>query len=353
MAETKREIGVVGMAVAFWLAVYAILTSRSLAFMPEYTLLEHLDSAARRLVTCGFGFGLCLAMPRILDRAVGGALASRSLVAVALSVAAGFSYSIVNYLAFYVVLSDRERMSPVWVDIASNGFVLFWTFLAWCAFYYMRFYDHALRDRELRLAELQILAADAQNRMLRYQINPHFLFNTLNALSTLILDKENERAERMLLSLASFLRYSLDKNPTDKVPVVQEFETQAQYLRIEQIRFGDRMAVRQSVSPEAEGALMPSFLLQPLVENAVKHAVAVASNRVTIDVAAEVRGDRLVLQVVDDGPGLPSAAAGAGVGLENVRQRLKLMYGDAALTRSGSRDGGGFEVMLTLPLERA
>jgi LytS/YehU family sensor histidine kinase len=196
---------------------------------------------------------------------------------------------------------------------------------------------------------------DAQNRMLRYQINPHFLFNTLNALSSLILAKENERAERVVLSLSSFLRHTLEKELPDKAPLSDEIEAQRQYLLIEQARFEDRLNYVENIPAELRDALAPSLILQPLVENAVKYGVARSNAPVTIEISAAAAGGRLTLTVSDDGgDGVGSLAPPKlGLGLENVRRRLDLIYGKAAELTCGPRRPNGFLASVEIPLERA
>jgi LytS/YehU family sensor histidine kinase len=195
---------------------------------------------------------------------------------------------------------------------------------------------------------------DAQNRMLRYQINPHFLFNTLNALSALILARENERAERMVLSLSSFLRHTLEGELPDKSPLSDEIDAQRQYLSIEQARFEDRLTFVEDIPDELQDALTPSLILQPLVENAVKYGVARCSEPVTIEIRAEAEGNRLRLTVCDDGGGgRGPAPPHLGVGLANVRRRLELIYGKAASLTCGPRAARGFLAAVEIPLERA
>jgi LytS/YehU family sensor histidine kinase len=190
--------------------------------------------------------------------------------------------------------------------------------------------------------------------MLRYQINPHFLFNTLNALSSLILAKENERAERVVLSLSSFLRHTLEKELPDKAPLADEIEAQRQYLLIEQARFEDRLNYVENIPLELRDALAPSLILQPLVENAVKYGVARSNTPVTIEISAEAVEGRLRLTVADDGgDGAGQSPPKLGLGLENVRRRLDLIYGKTADLTVGPRRPQGFLAAVEIPLERA
>jgi len=229
-----------------------------------------------------------------------------------------------------------------------------WIYLTWCLIYFTIEYRSTLGAREVDLARVRTPALDAQLKMLRYQLNPHFLFNTLNALSALVLDNKREQAEHVLLALSRFLRYSLEQDPVDKTPLAEEIAAQEEYMAIEQIRFGDKLRYVKSIEPGARDALVPCFILQPAVENAIKYAVSPSSDPVTIEINARVEGDKLILSVCDDG--MQSATAkwvGLGVGLDNVKRRLALLYGSAATMNAHKLDLGGFKVEVTLPLQWA
>jgi two-component sensor histidine kinase len=333
-----------------WALTYLIVTGRMLADpMPHAG-----DMAVRRLVMAVFGFAACLGIGRILAALAQRPIWQRLLAAVALSVAGGFGYSYLNYVVFYLVspLWKVEPLSPI--SLAFTASMFFWTFISWCALYFAIRYEEELKEKDLRLVSAQALAMDAQNRMLRYQINPHFLFNTLNALSSLILAKENERAERVVLSLSSFLRHTLEKELPDKSPLADEIEAQRQYLLIEQARFEDRLNYVENIPAELRDALAPSLILQPLVENAVKYGVARSNDRVTIEITAEADAGRLRLTVSDDGRDTAGhAPPKLGLGLENVRRRLELIYGKAGALTCGPRRPHGFLASVEIPLERA
>jgi len=202
------------------------------------------------------------------------------------------------------------------------------------------------------VSRAQSLAYDAQLRMLHYQINPHFLFNTLNAISTLVLDKRNAQAESMLLRLAGFLRYSLDRQPTELANLNAELEAQRKYLEIEQTRFEDKLQVRFDIESGLDNARLPSLILQPILENAIKYAITPRAEGGSITVSARRDGKLLRIVVEDDGPGLPaSEPRRRGVGIANARERLELIYGtDAGLT-ARNREPHGCRVDIWLPLE--
>ncbi|WP_068876558.1 MULTISPECIES: sensor histidine kinase [unclassified Phenylobacterium] len=332
-----------------WSLTYLIVTARMLADPAPHAG----DMAVRRLGMAVFGFLACLLIGRILSALAEQPMWRRIVAAVLLSALGGFAYFIVNYAVFYLVLPmwSVEPLSPV--SLAYTASMFFWTFISWCALYFAIRYEEELKEKNLRLVASQAMAMDAQNRMLRYQINPHFLFNTLNALSSLILARENERAERVVLSLSSFLRHTLEKEMPDKGPLSDEIEAQRQYLLIEQARFEDRLNYVETIPADLRDALAPSLILQPLVENAVKYGVARSNETVTIEIKAEAANGRLRLTVTDDGGDTTGQTTPKlGLGLENVRRRLDLIYGKAAALTCGPRLPHGFLASVEIPLER-
>jgi len=238
---------------------------------------------------------------------------------------------------------------------------------AWSALYYAINYYLQVEQQADRLERLEAQATSAQLAMLRYQLNPHFLFNTLNSISTLVLLKQTEPANAMLTRLSGFLRHTLVSQPGGKVTVAQEVETLKLYLDIERMRFEERLRAVFSIDPAAAEAVIPSFLLQPLVENAIKYAVSPQEEGARISLSAQLVGQRLRLTVSDTGPGLrakatratlPAAMAGAGntvstgVGLANIRDRLAQAYGDDHVFDIRTPPEGGFTVVIEIPFER-
>jgi LytS/YehU family sensor histidine kinase len=225
--------------------------------------------------------------------------------------------------------------------------------LCWTGLYYgVKFYERLQLEREATLRQ-SALAQEAQLKMLRYQLNPHFLFNTLNAISTLVLDGQNRTANLAVSRLSEFLRYTLDQDPMKKVTLRQELDALNLYLGIEKLRFGERLRLEFDVDERVESALVPSLLLQPLVENAMKYAIAPREQGGSVTIIAGVERGGLRLAVVDDGPGLPPAVAngnGRGVGLRNTRERLKVLYGDAHSVEVADA-APGLRVEMRLPLE--
>jgi LytS/YehU family sensor histidine kinase len=205
-----------------------------------------------------------------------------------------------------------------------------------------------LRHREIESARLETQLTRAQLHSLQLQLQPHFLFNTLHAIG--VLNQEApDRATRMIASLGDLLRASLDTRATQEIPLDRELELLAHYLEIESIRFSDRLTIAVDVAPGLNHYLVPTFLLQPLVENAVRHGVAVRTVPSRIRVVAEPAGDELVLSVWNDGPPIDAGRLQEGVGLATTRDRLQRLYGDAGGLTLRNHDGG-VECVARLPL---
>ena len=238
---------------------------------------------------------------------------------------------------------------------------------AWSALYYAINFFLQIEEQNDQLIQLENQATQAQLAMLRYQLNPHFLFNTLNSISTLVLLKQTEPANAMLSRLSSFLRYTLVNEPTGRVTVAQEVDTLKLYLDIERMRFEERLRTSFRIDPLTEQALLPSLLLQPLVENAIKYAVSTQEAGAEITISAQLVGQNLRIVVSDTGPGLQMSAASnrlsgvtfdggepvsTGVGLANIRDRLAQAYGENHRFETMEPPEGGFAVLIELPFER-
>ena len=236
----------------------------------------------------------------------------------------------------------------------------------WSALYYAINFFLTVEQQADRLERLEAQTTAAQLAMLRYQLNPHFLFNTLNSISTLVLLKQTEPANAMLTRLSGFLRHTLITEPGSQVTLAQEIETLNLYLDIERMRFEERLRTHFEIDDEAMQATLPAMLLQPLVENAIKYAVSPQEEGARISLSARVVGQRLRIAVEDTGPGvdgpiqnsmfdnLPEGAGrpvSTGVGLANIRNRLMQGYGPDHLFETRSQPGGGFTVLIEIPYE--
>ena len=219
------------------------------------------------------------------------------------------------------------------------------------AFDYYRKY----REHEVKASQLEARLAHAQLQALKMQLHPHFLFNTLHAISTL-LHKDAEAADRMIARLSDLLRLSLDNLGEQEVPLQRELEFLTCYLDIEQIRFGERLVVAMTIAPETLDAMVPNLILQPMVENAIRHGIAPRSVPGRIEIQGKRENQQLKLCVRDDGAGLPEGEGKAlkeGVGLANTKARLHQLYGAASRLVLRNAAGGGLEVALSIPWRSA
>ncbi|NQX94195.1 MAG: histidine kinase [Erythrobacter sp.] len=234
---------------------------------------------------------------------------------------------------------------------------------AWSALYYAINFFLRVEMQADRLERLEAQTTAAQLAMLRYQLNPHFLFNTLNSISTLVLLKQTEPANAMLTRLSSFLRHTLITEPGSQVTLEQEIETLQLYLDIERMRFEERLRTQFEIEDAALGAQLPSMLLQPLIENSIKYAVSAREEGAKISLTARVVGQRLRIAVEDTGPGAeasaqmivnePGAPVSTGVGLANIRNRLFQAFGESHVFETRSPPGGGFTVLIEIPFNSA
>lgn len=229
---------------------------------------------------------------------------------------------------------------------------------AWSAIYFGYHYYTSLQEQKEQVLKATAMAHQAQLKMLRYQLNPHFLFNTLNAISTLVLEKSEEDANKMLTKLSSFLRYTLVNQPTQRISLDQELYALGLYLDIEKVRFEDRLNIEYDISNETKAALVPSLILQPLIENAIKYAVAPAIDGGTLRICAKLKGeDRLQLALTDNGPGMPDinhivSQSGSGVGIANTKERLAQIYDEDHLLKLENVEPTGLKITIEIPLER-
>lgn len=226
--------------------------------------------------------------------------------------------------------------------------------ITWSALYFIVKYYQLFQVEKEKSLRSEALAHEAQLRMLRYQLNPHFLFNTLNAISTLVLDQSTQKANDMVTKLSKFLRYTLDQSPFDRVDLNHEVGTLRLYLDIEKVRFAERLRIEVHVEAAAGKALVPSMLLQPLIENSIKHAISKSIEGGCISIHAGKSGDNLVMTVADDGPGLNvenDAEASKGVGVSNIRNRLQEIYGEKHEFSFCNTEPRGCKATIVIPYE--
>jgi two-component system LytT family sensor kinase len=338
-----------GAHVAFWLIYLVVRTSAAAADPPD-DMSDFPYMINRVLVVASY-----FVLTGILLALIAGPSASRS----------NWTRNLLLVLGALALAPVTQWGEQVWpyalagVSPSPFPFVIYlfqfgWALPLWGLTQALLGYHFETMAQQRAVARAQALAYDAQLRMLHYQINPHFLFNTLNAISTLVLEKRNEQAESMVLKLAGFLRYSLDRQPTELAALTAELEAQRKYLEIEQTRFEDKLKVRFNIEPGLENARLPSLILQPILENAIKYAITPRAEGGSIDVSAKRDGDLLRITIEDDGPGLPPEGdprRRRGVGLANARERLELIYPGRAGLTARNREPQGCRVELWLPLE--
>ncbi|MEL1251831.1 sensor histidine kinase [Aurantiacibacter gilvus] len=254
------------------------------------------------------------------------------------------------------LLADLSELvtANTYQQLVEIAFSRYFMLLAWCALYLALLTGEKARDAERREQQFRSAAKAAELRSLRYQVNPHFLFNTLNSLSALVLTNKPQAAERMIQMISTFYRRSLADDTTADVPLADEIHLQKLYLDIEAVRFPLRLVANYDIPAELESVLIPGMILQPLIENSVKHAVAPSSGQVTITLSAREEYGRLVVTVSDNGQSAEDrddTRPGFGIGLTNVRERLEARFGKDATVVSGHVPGG-YATHLRMPLMR-
>lgn len=279
-----------------------------------------------------------------------------------------FAVGLNAFIDAWVISLYRTDSEASFAQLLIGVFYLDATLLgAWSALYYAINFFLQVEEQNDQLIRLENQATSAQLAMLRYQLNPHFLFNTLNSISTLVLLKQTEPANAMLSRLSSFLRYTLINEPSARVTVAQEVEMLQHYLDIERMRFEDRLRTHFDIAEDTRRALLPSLLLQPLVENAIKYAVSAQESGAEIRIQSQLIGQNVRITVSDTGPGLKSDVTGfrlsgmksdggepvsTGVGLTNIKERLEQAYGENHLFDTVEPEDGGFAVVIEIPFER-
>ena len=349
--------------IGFWLLYVALTTVRSIVVQyPDFWAM-----LARRSFVAIAGIAITFLLYLALRMVAKRGLSVKAAVAAILCLPASVAYASVNYYAFYIyaplnaVKMEQERNMMGWSplemaarSILESSFAWFFLFAAWASFYVAMSYARQLRVVDRHAAMLAREAQEAQLRALRYQINPHFLFNTLNSLSSLILSQKTDIAERMLMNLSTFFRATLSADPTADVSLEEEIKLQRLYLDIEQIRFPDRLSVEVDVPGALLDARVPVLILQPIVENAVKYGVAKSRKAVSVRISAHEEAGRLHIKVKDDGeiPAEDLDDGGTGVGLRNVCDRLIARYGARAGALHGPDPEGGYTVHIYMPVVR-
>jgi two-component sensor histidine kinase len=269
----------------------------------------------------------------------------------------GWSAAYGAVAAFVSELVKLHSIRLVWANFLDSWLPFSVVFFLWCTLYFStKQWQQAAREKA-RLVRAESEARAARLSALRYQLNPHFLFNSLNAVSTLVLDGNTQAATRMLAQIGELLRTTLDNDATQEIPLSQELAFIEQYLAIEQTRLGDRLHVDIHVFPETRDAAVPSMVLQPLVENAVRHGVAPSIEGGDIVIETMVLNDCLVMTVRNSAPRIDSASTrddkrSNGIGLTNTAERLRTLYGESQRFTARSLAGGSYEVTIEIPFRK-
>ncbi len=348
--RTFLVVSIVG-AWTMYLALVAVRVS-VIAFPHAHTLI------ARHGLTAATGVALTVGLHFVLKRFANAPISTRISAALVASAVPAMLLSLVNYDVMFVfapeglwsvqLRQDNTFAQVVTATMAENYFL----FIAWATLY-----TAVSRADQFRAAQRAALAAEAQARAaqlqaLRYQLNPHFMFNALNSVSALILQGDAERADATVAQLSAFLRTTLDLDVSADITLDEEIRLQHLYLAVEQIRFGDRLSVVVKAPVDLHDALVPSLILQPLIENVVRHAVSASLATVKLCIVARAEAGTLHLRVEDDARTAAPPAPTGGRGLRNVRERLAVRFENRAGCTYGPRPQGGFRVDVRLPLRR-
>lgn len=339
---------------AFWTGYFLLASMKALiGDLPGQG-----DMALRRLCVTVLAIGLTWLLYLVLRRFEDWPTSRLIALAFGASLPLALAYAAINWSAFHYfpiethasIIAEKGRMSAP-ASIAWSALDWYFFIVCWAILWIAITYAAKVREAERTAALYARAAQEAELKALRYQVNPHFLFNTLNSLSSLVMRGRRAEAEHMILNLSDFLRATLEDDPTADVPLADEVEMQTLYLGIETLRFPGRLKTEIDLPEELAQAPVPGLILQPLVENAVRYSVARSLSPVTITIRARRDGQKLVIDVEDDGPvATPPTQGGHGVGLPNVRMRLAARFGAAASLEAGPAAPAGWRARVIMPL---
>jgi two-component system, LytTR family, sensor kinase len=349
--------------IGFWVFHGLIVSLRATVL----DLPEPAELVGRRIVVTLIGIfltWLLYLVLRLFDRKP---LGVRIATAFVLSMPCALGIALANYYIFNIydpismfqdpninqqVEEIRKQIGyDFWQEIAEITVTRYFFIIAWASLYLTLGYAREVREAERTASRYAQAAQDAELRSLRYQVNPHFLFNTLNSLSSLVIKGDNARAEAMIQSLSGFYRTSLSSDPLEDVTLSEEVEVQQRYLEIEGVRYPDRLRTVIDVPAELENMRVPGMILQPLVENAIKYGVSRTNRPVTLTISARRVGNTTQISVTDDGDTIKTKGKskdGNGIGLANVRDRIEARYGPRGRLEAGQRSEGGFAATITI-----
>ena len=346
--RSARGRAIVWLTLAFWLSNFVLLNLGT-----ALSGNVHIGGiVAMRALALLFGLLLCYVIHLVLTRPSLATLRKRIIALAIMAPVAAESFAWATFFADMAADPSVGFDAVTWSNAVRTISFFTWFFLAWAGLYLALLYSFDVREERYHSAELQAQAHEAKLRALHSQINPHFLFNSLNSVSALILEGKAEEADAMVSKLSRFLRMGLAVDPSDRIPLEKELALQRAYLEIERLRYPD-LDVEIALPGALEAALVPSLILQPMVENAVKYGVSGSPPPARITIQARREGERLVVDVIDGGGSAEPAAAGSGIGLRHVAERLRLLYGERASLMHGPLPEGGYRVRIAMPMDWA
>ncbi len=353
--ERRLERLVVPVVVLFWFIQFVWFSLDRLVRNPD---IESWATLQARAIVTAAGLLISLVILKVLRRSAGSSFLKRALLAMALALGGASINSIFNKLVFWVFVGPEqgETISVAGMAPYLPSLIYFFSgfYLALALILLSLTYGEELLQRERRIAELRWDADQARLAALRYQLNPHFLFNALNSAASMVSSRRNPQAELMLENLADFLRTTLELGASEEITLRDELKLQSLYLEVEKIRFPRRLRVEQDVPEELNNVLVPNLLTQPLIENTIKHTVARSGGEVCLKITARQVDGKLHIKVRDNGGDVgASAFSGATFGLQNVAKRLELHFGKDAQFEAGPAPDGGFETRISMPIRRA
>ena len=354
VGRDRRVFGRMAVVVilVFWALQFATVTITRLIQVPE----EGLSNIGFRVAITACALLMSFGSLAVLRAVKGRSMRQRALIAAGLAALACCIHTAIN-MAFFLYLNPLELelgLATFLLAYAVSLLTFVWFYSALGVMLLALTYAEDLIDNQDRIASLEARANAAQLNALRYQLNPHFLFNTLNSVASLISKKMGAEAETMVVSLSDFLRSTLRMDSGREITLAEEIKLQSLYLDIEKIRFPDRLSVTIDVPPELEAACVPNLITQPLIENAIKHGVGRSLAPVHLEVIARDCDGSLSIEVRDDGGNSAAGAqSGTQVGLRNVADRLRLRFGEQGSLVAGHRPTGGFSARILLPLRTA
>jgi hypothetical protein len=333
-----------------WVTQFVLLTAEMAAAESAMNMpvMRQSEMIARGCVSLvGIALSCCMAL--LLGRMRATTLGPRIAVAAGAAVAGSLLHAVANFGVFYLLMPAESLHRATMASYLAATTVWFWTYGTIAALLLVIYYHADLRERDRRLTQMRAVAQSAQIKALRYQINPHFMFNTLNSIAALVGRRETEEAETMVEDLSDFLHTTLQLNPEDDIPLSRELELQKLYLGIETARFPDRLHVDVDVPADLHALAVPSLITQPLIENVIKHALRKSTTPISLRIAARRTGEMLELTIHNSFGDVPDPRCGPpGIGLANVNERLTMRYPGASRCLAIAADDG-FSVRLTLP----